>query len=656
MLGVFVIGTLGLADYAAAVQPTVLLYLDPSQNNVKAALTIGRKYYDLGAQAWLLSDPQAGGEQLAREQIAAARVTGIDTWMGINEPPVDNPDKIARLCQLERTRTMMLNAAGLCAVTLSLSVGWPQEDMATRTLMVDGYRPFLDWLPPNNFVGLHEYWSCAGPLAAANYDPLYPSKVWRFRHWDFDKPIIITECGVDHSGQPSDGWKSCGFSAATYAGQLVDYAALVCQDERVRGIVVFQWGGGGWPSFDVAGHWREMMDAWNYAPPVMPVAQPVRVLSDGKVHTLPLEEYLRAVVPAEMPALWPMDALKAQAVWARSYALWRVANPQAASFDLYGDARDQVWNTAKVHARSDQAVSETAGMALVRNGVAFDARYISRCGRYDCLSCQGVGGYEDKTWSGRACQWGAKALADADEPWQDIAVSYYGADVTLVDLNAEEPTGGGDQPPGGTEPMWDTRLNAYSEANGKVTGVKCIIEPHDTIRTRFGNPVLPVGGWYWKCTSGVFFDEDQAGNLHDITVSMVDENGAPFPGAVWHAYPTVKMAASNWATAFDNGGGPGQVFPYPTGSGSIAMGANDFKPKEGQIGPYIVGVYSPAETGGVISSELVFGMGMPYSRHVRFAFVFQRTKLGTTPEPTPGGTGCNLATAISAFFDALKGA
>lgn len=204
--------------------------------------------------------------------------------------------------------------------------------------------------------------------------------------------------------------------------------------------------------------------------------------------------------------------------------------------------------------------------------------------------------------------------------------------------------------------MWDSDLNAYTEANGKVTGVKCLVEPHDTIRTKFGNPALPVGGWYWKCTSGVFFNEDEAAGRHEITVSMVDDNGAPYPGSVWFAYPSDRMGQASWAGAFDNGAAnSGDVFAYPTGQGSIAMGANNFDPNSGKIGPYIVGVYSPAETGGIVASELVFGMGMPYNRHVSFAFVFQRTKLGATPEPTPGGSGC-LVGLLEALLKRLKGA
>ena len=57
----------------------------------------------------------------------------------------------------------------------------------------------------------------------------------------------------------------------------------------------------------------------------------VTVLTGGKVVSLPLDEYLQGVVAAEMPALFPEEALKAQAVAARTYTMKRASEPPAAS-------------------------------------------------------------------------------------------------------------------------------------------------------------------------------------------------------------------------------------------------------------------------------------------------------------------------------------
>ncbi|OIP77658.1 MAG: SpoIID/LytB domain-containing protein [Oscillatoriales cyanobacterium CG2_30_44_21] len=96
------------------------------------------------------------------------------------------------------------------------------------------------------------------------------------------------------------------------------------------------------------------------------------------VNVLSLEEYLRSVVPSEMPASWHMDALMAQAVAARSYAIntQRQRKWGQAPYDLVSDTRDQVYKgfyrydsqtgkaIALIHSRSDQAVASTAGYML----------------------------------------------------------------------------------------------------------------------------------------------------------------------------------------------------------------------------------------------------------------------------------------------------
>ena len=59
------------------------------------------------------------------------------------------------------------------------------------------------------------------------------------------------------------------------------------------------------------------------------------------VNSVGLEQYLYGVVPAEMPASWPAEALKAQAVVARSYAL-RGRRP-GSPYDVHADTRSQVY-------------------------------------------------------------------------------------------------------------------------------------------------------------------------------------------------------------------------------------------------------------------------------------------------------------------------
>src|SRR5207247_3913184 len=95
------------------------------------------------------------------------------------------------------------------------------------------------------------------------------------------------------------------------------------------------------------------------------------VTSDGKkltlVNTVPLEQYLAAVVPSEMPKTWVPEALKVQAVAARSYAL--AVRKTSGSFDVYPDTRSQVYGGVYAEAPSaTAAVDATAGQVLSYNG------------------------------------------------------------------------------------------------------------------------------------------------------------------------------------------------------------------------------------------------------------------------------------------------
>lgn len=77
-----------------------------------------------------------------------------------------------------------------------------------------------------------------------------------------------------------------------------------------------------------------------------------------------LELYLRGVVPAEMPSTWPAEALKAQAIAARSYAARRL-RPGVSFFDVPDDSSSQVYLGRKgERTATTTAVTETAGVVL----------------------------------------------------------------------------------------------------------------------------------------------------------------------------------------------------------------------------------------------------------------------------------------------------
>ena len=100
------------------------------------------------------------------------------------------------------------------------------------------------------------------------------------------------------------------------------------------------------------------------------------------LNILPLEEYLKCVVPAEMPSKEEenLEAIKAQAICARTYALKRMQMRKNSRFDVYADVRDQVykgfgWRTKY----ADLAVSHTRGDVLMRGKNLANAYYHSTC-------------------------------------------------------------------------------------------------------------------------------------------------------------------------------------------------------------------------------------------------------------------------------------
>jgi stage II sporulation protein D len=101
----------------------------------------------------------------------------------------------------------------------------------------------------------------------------------------------------------------------------------------------------------------------------------------GAVVELRLEDYVGGVVSGEMPSSFPPEALKAQAVAARSYALTRKIDAQIAgrSFDIGSDVLSQVW-TERPSAAARTAAEATAGEVLVLGMDPVEAYFHSSCG------------------------------------------------------------------------------------------------------------------------------------------------------------------------------------------------------------------------------------------------------------------------------------
>ncbi len=97
------------------------------------------------------------------------------------------------------------------------------------------------------------------------------------------------------------------------------------------------------------------------------------------IDVLKLDDYLLGVVPGEVPKEWPTEALRAQAVAARSYAI--ASSVKSKPYDLYSDTRSQVYYGVAVEAPSTTAaVKATRGEILSYGGKVATTFYYSSSG------------------------------------------------------------------------------------------------------------------------------------------------------------------------------------------------------------------------------------------------------------------------------------
>lgn len=138
------------------------------------------------------------------------------------------------------------------------------------------------------------------------------------------------------------------------------------------------------------------------------------------INELPLEAYLCKVVPSEMPASYEMEALKAQAVCARSYACRQMADYGYPEYEAHvNDSTDyQVYNNSVPQERAAQAVHETEGQ-VVRNGaeIATTYYYSTSCGKTTSMEAWGTAPNEGNQYLTSVEVRGENGDYEKDLPW-----------------------------------------------------------------------------------------------------------------------------------------------------------------------------------------------------------------------------------------------
>ncbi len=131
------------------------------------------------------------------------------------------------------------------------------------------------------------------------------------------------------------------------------------------------------------------------------------------INELPLEEYLYGVVPSEMPASYPAESLKAQAVCARTYACRYLETAGLPEFGAHVDDSTayQVYGNTEEKAETTEAVKETAGEILTFQGQALNTYYYSTSCGY---------GTDERAW-GAALEEPVCLLAKSlSNDWKDL--------------------------------------------------------------------------------------------------------------------------------------------------------------------------------------------------------------------------------------------
>jgi stage II sporulation protein D len=96
------------------------------------------------------------------------------------------------------------------------------------------------------------------------------------------------------------------------------------------------------------------------------------------VNELEIEEYLKGVVPVEMNPAWHLEALKVQAIAARTYAIYQMRQGGKKDFDILASTKDQVYRGRNsVHPAVLRAVEQTRNLILTYGGLPIFAAYSS---------------------------------------------------------------------------------------------------------------------------------------------------------------------------------------------------------------------------------------------------------------------------------------
>lgn len=111
------------------------------------------------------------------------------------------------------------------------------------------------------------------------------------------------------------------------------------------------------------------------------------------IHPVPLETYVVGIISSEVPKSWPLEVLRAQAIAARTYAVWQKFRRLDRPYHMESSVLDQVYGgVQREHSLAEQAVQSTYGEVLTYEAKPIQAYFHSTCGGHteDAKESMGV--------------------------------------------------------------------------------------------------------------------------------------------------------------------------------------------------------------------------------------------------------------------------
>ena len=163
------------------------------------------------------------------------------------------------------------------------------------------------------------------------------------------------------------------------------------------------------------------------------------------INELPVEEYLKAVVPSEMPASYELEALKAQAVCARTYAYRQMENYGYPEYEAHvnDSTAYQVYGNAKSQKSTNQAIKSTKGQAVYYQGeMAMTYYYSTSCGKTTDIRAWGTKKGEKNAYLKAVKVKGKQGYYEKNLPWYRWSAEISQSELSnLIGLNTGKDIG-----------------------------------------------------------------------------------------------------------------------------------------------------------------------------------------------------------------------